>query len=256
MLWKRRDIARTYISQVRDQVDPTVVPVFPPDTLLEVGDTVTVDDGRLVRRASVLPRVVTDVTEHPTGPQSFASAGSVSIGPSVQVPNPVGGDLLKATVRFAKAHAVVASFQAGVQRQVLDADAFGRALLQLWRDGDLNQLHAVVWGVRRCSGGTVLVAQSDGATVDVLADPALLGPAGLTLSGMSVGVELVADQASVWQLSTASVPLTASVRLLGLTADQRQVVDTFGFEDIGAELGEGALTAPASLTVEDWLSRV
>src|ERR1700730_847309 len=128
-----KPIARIYISELRSSLDPEIVPVFSPDDALEIGDFCSFEDGRLVSRGNVTDRgLALQVTEAPVNPFEFASNGKVSLSPSVKLPNPAGGDLLKTTLSFAKARAVVASYQSGVERSVKDADAFAEQLMQLW----------------------------------------------------------------------------------------------------------------------------
>lgn len=259
MGWFRKDLARIYVEEMCDRIDPTVVPVFPPDTTLDVGDYCSFDDGRLVRRGSVVGRAGLSVTveEHTVGAHGFSSAGKVSISPSVIVPNPVGGELAQATIDFHKARAVVASFPSGVERRVPDADAFGEALMRLWYAKELNVERVVVWSVRKAPGGTVVVSEKGGNHVEVLVDTALLGAAGLNLAGLSVGVTFGKERHATWKLSTPDVPMVTSVRLLALADDQKRIVDAFGFvNDRDAVAARAAETRPAAVTSADVLSRL
>src|SRR5687767_13011488 len=128
-----RSIARIYIEEIRTRLDETVVPIFSPDTAIDVGDFGAFEDGQFVRKGNVDARgIALDIDETAASAFDFASAGKVQIGGSVKVPNPLGGDLVKSTIRFSGSKAVVASFKSGVDRVIGDADRFGEELLKLW----------------------------------------------------------------------------------------------------------------------------
>lgn len=180
----------------------------------------------------------------------YASSGKVTIAPSVTVPNPAGGDLLKTKLSSTKSHAVVASFQGGVERRVQNADDFGQTLLKLWYGKKLNKDRVVVWSLRQSDGGTVVVSQDGGNDLEVMANSALLGPAGLTLGGLSVGVEFGTEQKATWKLSSNSVPLVAWARLFKLDDRHQDAVDAFRFESEPQLASELAGQRPASFTAE------
>jgi hypothetical protein len=69
--------------------------------------------------------------------------------------------------------------------------------------------------------------------VDVMADSALLGPAGPTLAGLSVRVQFGAGQKATWKLSSSDVPLVVWARLFRLDDRHKAAVDAFGFESDG-----------------------
>jgi len=250
-----KPIARIYVKELRTRLDPTVVPIFAPDTTIDVGDFGTFTDGQFVSRGNVSSRGARlDVGESPVNAFEFASSGKVTIGPSVDLPNPAGGKLLKTQLSFTKSEAVVASFQGGVERRVRDADAFGQALMELWYGKKLNKDRVVVWSLRRATGGTVLVSEDGNNKVDVMADSALLGPAGLTLAGLSVGVQFGAEQKATWKLSSSNIPLVVWARLFRLDDRYEAAVDAFGFESDGPRLqAEVGGKRPASFTADDLL---
>lgn len=231
MRWFSKPAARIYIEEVRASLDKKVVPVFSPDTALDVGDFCSFDDGQLLKRGSVTDRGMTlDVKEEPAAPFEFASSGKVSLSPSVTLPNPAGGELLKTVLSFTRSKAVVASYQAGVERFVRDSDAFGDELMALWYGKALRTDRVVVWSVKRATGGTVLVSEDGNNEVEIFADSALLGPAGITLAGLSAGVTFGAERKTTWRMSSKAKPLVVWARVLKLSRDQAQVVDAFGFE--------------------------
>jgi hypothetical protein len=250
-----KPIARIYVSELRTSLDSTVVPIFTPDTAIEVGDVGSFDDGRFVRKASVKDRGLSfDIDENPVNAYEYASSGKVSFGPSAKIPNPMGGELLKAVVSFTKAKAVVVSFRGGVQQSVRDADAFSDGLMQLWYRKELRTDRVVVWSVRRATSGTVLVSEDGGNQVEVMADSALLGPAGITLAGLSVGVQFGAERKATWKMPPGDAPLVVWARILGLSKDQASVVDEFGFES-DTRPG-GPAIAPVAFTADDLIEEL
>src|SRR5436189_2286637 len=97
----KKPIAHIYVSEVRRRMDPLVVPIFTPDTAIDVGDFGSFEDGRFVRRGNLADRrVALDVTEDHHAGFEFASDGKVSIEPAGTVPNPAGGQLVQAKLKF------------------------------------------------------------------------------------------------------------------------------------------------------------
>jgi hypothetical protein len=167
----RKPIARIYVSEVRERMDPDVVPIFTPDTAIDVGDFGSFEEGRFVSKGNLVKRgVELDIIEDNHVGFEFASGGKVSIGPSVTAPNPAGGQLLQATLKFSKSRAVVAAFQGGVERKVSDADTFAETLAKLWASKELRTDRAVVWLVRRATGGTVVVSEEGDNEVQLIAN--------------------------------------------------------------------------------------
>jgi hypothetical protein len=253
-----KPIARIYVEELRTRLDPLVVPIFTPDTDIDVGDFGSFLDGRYVRRGNVADRGLRpDVDDEPISGFEFASAGKVRFGASAKVPNPLGGELFKAVIGFEKAKAVVASFKGGVERSARDADRFAEQLLELWYGRQLPTDRVVVWSVRRASGGTVVVSEEGNNEVEVLADSALLGPAGITLAGLAVGVTFGAERKATWKLTSDNGPLVSWARLVRLTPDQTRAVDAFGFDRSPDELrSEVAGQAPASFTTDNLLEQL
>jgi hypothetical protein len=246
-----KPIARIYVNELRTFLDPSVVPVFSPDAVLDVGDFCSFEDGRLISRGNVADRgVALHVDETPTSAFEFASSGKVSLSPSVTLPNPAGGELLKTVLSFTKARAVVASYQNGVERSVSDADAFAEQLMQLWYGKTLRTDRVVVWSVRRAVGGTVLVSEDDDNQVEIYADSALLGPVGITLAGLAAGVTFGAERKATWKMSSGAMPLVVWARVLKLSKDQAEVVDAFGFEASAANV---PAIKPVAFTTDDLL---
>ena len=118
-----------------------------------MGDFGTFEGGQFVSRGNVSSRIgQLDVIQSPVNAFDYASSGRVTIAPLAAVPNPAGGNLLKAKLSFTKSAAVVASFQGGVESRVSDADTFGQALMELWHGKKLNKDRVVVWLLRRADG--------------------------------------------------------------------------------------------------------
>lgn len=249
-----RDIARIYVDEVRKRMDRTVVPVFPPDTELDVGDTVTLEDGRLNWKSSLKDRtgIHLDVHEYAVAGQEFGSASKVSLGPSVAVAGPLGGQLVKATLFFAQGRSVAASFRPGTERRARDIDAFGADLMRLWMGDQLKRNRWVVAAVRRSAGGTVIVSEEGDNQIDVLADAGQLGPAGLTVADLAVGVTFGKERKLTWKISDPAIPLVWWVRLLRLDRKQRQVIDGYGFQPERAAT-DPALQRPTTVTASDML---
>jgi hypothetical protein len=225
-----KPVASVYVDELRKRLDKRTVPVFPPDTTIEVGDFGSFEDGRFEKRGNVGRDrgLVFEVTNDRVGAFDFGSAGKVELGPSVELPNPVGGTLLKSTIRFTSSRAVVVSFKGGVEMKAQDADAFSEDLLKLWFSRELPTDRAVVWSVRRMDGGTAIVSESGDNTLDVMADSALLGPAGITIPNLALGVTFGTERQATWKLSSPDLPLLASIRLVRLRRDH--VEDAFRFE--------------------------
>jgi hypothetical protein len=254
-----RPIARIYVRELRRRLEPLVVPIFTPDTSIEVGDFGSFDGGRFVRKGNLADRgVAPDVTEDGHAGFEFASAGKVSIGPSLTMPNPAGGgELVKATLNFERSQAVVVSFRPGVDRSVRDADAFGETLVGLWASKELRTDRAVVWSVRRAGGGTVVVSEEGDNEVELVADSALLGAAGITLSGLSAGVTFGFERKATWKLSTSTDELVIWARLYRLDRRAAQAVDAFGFEPGSPELAAHVKSIkPVAVSADDVLSQL
>src|SRR3954452_133903 len=165
----RKPIAAIYVKELRVRLEPLVVPIFTPDSAIAVGDFGSVDDGRFVRRGNVADRgVAIEPKDDGMAPFDFSSAGKVHLGPTVELPNPAGGTLVKGSLHFSKSRAVVTSFKAGVEHTVKDADSFGEQLLRLWYANELPASRNVVWSVRVATGGTVVVSEEGDNTVDVM----------------------------------------------------------------------------------------
>lgn len=228
----RKPIARVYVDQLRHAFDDTTVPIFTPDTDIEVGYFGSFDEGRFVKRGKVEDLgVQVQVDQHKTGGFKWASGGAVSFGPSVEIPGPSGEPLIESTVHFESAKSVAVSYPPGTERSVRDADAFGRQLMNLWSERQLRTDRVVVWAVRHAPGGTVIISRERNNTVEVVADAGLLGAAaGISLSSLAVGVDFGAQSGATWALSERSTPLVVWARVLKIDDKTKQAVDAFGFE--------------------------
>jgi hypothetical protein len=236
-------VAAAYIGELKAGLDQTWVPVFPPDTQVNVGDFGSFEDGRWIRRGSVFQRGLTPVLAAPTGtaPWSWASTAGVTFGPSVKIPSPVGGELVEAMISFGGKRGVVVSYGEGAENGVADADQFAAELWQLWWYRSLPVDRAVVWRTRTAATGTVMVAVERGAKVTVSIDAAKLaaiaGAAAVGLAELRLGVNLSADRGSTYGLSRVgdgTEGLTQWVSLYCLSQkDQPRVIDAHGFQERG-----------------------
>lgn len=225
----RQPIAAVYVRELRKGLDPLIVPVFTPDVDLAVGDVGSFEDGRFVRRSHVRQRgLEVELEETEVPPFVFASQGKVEVGPTVKADG-----LASATVRFKQGRAVVASFAAGAESTVTDPDAFAAELGGRWARNELNRDRAVIWSLRRVRGGTVMVSEQGGTSLDVSMDAALLGAAGITVPGLSLGASFASEHSGVWAMSAPGSPLVAWIRLYK-PARGGGAQDAFPFDPSGA----------------------
>jgi hypothetical protein len=250
-----KPVASIYVREIRTSLDPDIVPVFTPDTAIDVGDFGSFEDGRFVRKGNLADRGIDLGTrERPVNPFNFASAGKVTVGPSVNVPGPTGQNLLKADINFTRSKAVLASYRDGTERFVPDADTFASQLAQMWRDKELRTDRMVVWSVRKASGGTVVVSEDGGNRVEVLADASLLGPVGITLSSLALGVNFGAERKAIWKMTAGQAEFTVWARLFRVDDDFTGAVDAFGFD--AAKAKQGLEPRSVAFTSADLLSRL
>jgi hypothetical protein len=241
-------IAEIYVDQVRHRIDERTVAIFPPDTVLRVGDFGSFEDGRFLRKGTLKSRgfyfepadpypdgdnhskgtgdTVIAIQSDEAAAFEYATAGKVNIGATGLVKSVIGPQLARAVVSFTENKALVASFADGIQREPVDIDRFAEQLLQMWKGGDLAPNRLVVVGVRRSRGGTVLVATEGGSSVEVLVDPTQL-VGSINVGSLQAGAKFGAEQKSVWKMATAK-ELTVSVMLLGYAGGKAR--DVFGFE--------------------------
>ena len=249
-LFSKTSIASIYVKELRTRLDQKIVPVFPPDGEVDVGDFGSFEDGEFVVKGNVAARGVPvgELESSEVGGFDFVSSGKVEIGPTVEAP----GNLAKASITFTGSRAVVASFGPGVDETVPDADAFEAALLSTWRDGTLRTDRAVVWSLRRVDSGTIIVSRDAGTTVDVMVDAAVAAAVGIALPTLALGVKFGSNSTSAWQKSESERPLVAWARLLRLRGDR--AVDGFGFDRAA---GDGLATASvADFTTDDLLAEL
>ncbi len=247
-----RAVASTYIGELKSHLDPKFVPVFTPDTAIDVGDFGAFEGGRFIKKGNVTDRSLElDIVETPVAAQTFASSGKVNINPSATVQ--VGDrKLLAATLHFSRSKAIVAAFRAGVDRGVRDADRFADQLARLWTDGELRGDRCVVWHVRRVHGGTVIVLQDGGNDVALAADPTVLGAPMINFGNLSVNVEFGASSKALWTIPPQDGDLLVS---MGVYCWRKgKVKDAFGFETKDA--APAAPIRPALLSADDLLDQL
>jgi hypothetical protein len=249
-----KPIARIYIEEIRTKMDDKVVPIFSPDTAIDVGDFGSFEDGQFVKKGNIRNRGLdVEVDESPAGAYDFASTNKVTVGVSVKVPNPAGGELFKSTIKFGGSKAVAASFKGGVDRSVQDADLLSDKLLDLWYRGELPTERVVIWAIRRAGGGAVVISAEGDNEVEVFADPVAVGAAGITLASLSAGVTFGAERKATWKLTKGDVPLVVWARMLRLSDDQRRVVDAFKFDEARTAAPD---LKPSTFTTDDLLEEV
>jgi hypothetical protein len=222
-----RAVAHTYIRELQVHLDRKYVPVFTPDTVIEVGDFGSLEDGRFIRKGNVADRgLELDILETRVAAQTFASTGKVTISPSASVQ--VGDQkLLEATLKFSKSKAIVTAFRRGVDQGVRDADRFADQLTALWTSKDLRTDRCVVWHVRRAHGGTVIVSQDGDNSVALTADPTALGVPAINFGNLALHVELGASTKAVWTIPPQDGDLVVSMGLYRWGG--REAEDAFGF---------------------------
>ena len=103
-------------------------------------------------------------------------------------------------------------------------------LAKLWASRRSVPIGPSRWSVRRAKGGTIVVSEEGDNEVELVADTALLGPAGITLGGLSAGVSFGAERKATWKVSAPAANLVIWARLYKLDPATKQAVDAFGFE--------------------------
>lgn len=246
-----RAIAQTYLRELKVHLDRKYVPVFTPDTAIEVGDFGALEDGRFIRKGNVADRGLTlDILETPVAAQTFASTGKVTISPSATV-QVAGQKLLGATLTFKKSKAIVTAFRSGADQGVRDADRFADQLTELWTSKDLRTDRCVVWHVRRAHGGTVIVSQDSDNSVALTADPTMLGAPAINFGNLSLHVELGASSKAVWTIPPQDGDLLVSMGLYRWGG--REAEDTFGYIDRSSA---AIIGRPAPVEADDLLAQL
>ena len=214
-------IARIYIEELRRGLDETVVPVFQPDTPVEVGTIGSFEDGQFIPRGQLKDRGASFEVRSgaPTPTWAFQSEAGVNLSPAVELALPDGTKIFSAKLSFAGKQGVAISCQEVVETTVDDADDFDRVIWELYLAGKLRVDRLVVWSVRRATQGTVVVATQSGASVDLTAP--VLGA--LTLDGLSAGVNFATSKGVGYSVSGAA--LTTFVRLKRVTPDGRVPIE-------------------------------
>jgi hypothetical protein len=224
-------IARIYIDELRHGLDGTVVPVFAPDTRLEVGSIGSFEDDQFIPRGHLRERgAEIPAAPGPTTPTwSFRSQGKVELSPAIELGLPDGTKAFAAKLSFSGGRGVVASFAEVVEMTAVDADDVDRAIWELYLAGRLRPDRLVVWSLRRAARGTVVVSGERGASVKLTA-PVL---STLTLDGLSAGVSFGNSKGIGYLLSGAEV--TAWVRLKRITPAGRTPVEDIRRFDVDVQ---------------------
>jgi hypothetical protein len=225
-------IADTYVRQLR-QLDATVIPMFPPSDQVTVGSIGTYKGGRYVETSHLRDRLPEPPVEAKRGSELFQTQGAVSLVPLDATVGVAGKQLVKGSLRFGRDDAVVASFHDIVESKVPDKDEFQRYVQGLYQQGELRADRVVVWKVRLATSGAIVVANGKSASVDVSADPSVLGGP-LSLSNLGLGVSFSNERNTGYLLSDAS--LVVSFSAIYLPPDDSVVVEDLSpFADRGVE---------------------
>jgi hypothetical protein len=219
-------IAQTYVGELRNHVDASVVPIYPPNAIVPVGAIGTIADGRFITRVTMqeLGRELVTTPDAAPVDMVYATSGRVNIGPTAEVPGPGGTTLAKATLSFAGGKAVLASMKSvsGVRANVRE---FDRILWELLLAKELASDEVAVWSVSTAVSGAVVVAVDKSSSIDVSV------PVGgvLGFAQLSVGASFSNDRNTSFHLSGG--PFTVSVRLRRPTPNAgKPVGDVFGIE--------------------------
>jgi hypothetical protein len=158
----------------------------------------------------------------------FASEGAVDLAPDGTVS--IGGvDLLKGKLSFRRDRAVVASFRGVTETTAVWTSELNSQVWQLYLNGRLAPTSVVVRTVRRAVSGTVVVSRKGGITVELAADPKLLGGL-LSLQGLGAGVTFTGGTQASMQLSGPD--MTPFVRVKGVDESAwGDLVDVKAFEN-------------------------
>jgi hypothetical protein len=221
----RPTLAQIYVRELRGRLDGTLVPLFPPDTRVRVGDIGYFDRGQFISTqrnlASDYGIKLDIVSDAVPGDWNFSSEGAVSLIPEASVS--VGGvELLRGRLSFTANRAVVVSFSGLKEEQAVWASEMDRALWSLYITEQLPMSHCVVWAVRACPTATIIVNRKAGTEVEIAADSALLGGI-LSFQGLGAGVKFVGGSQASLQLSGSDfIPF---MRAKGLTGSQYQDIE-------------------------------
>jgi hypothetical protein len=221
-----KDIATIYVKELRDGLDESLIPVFPPNTIVAVGSVGRVRDGRFVPHGSLqeMGAKLAIVPQGVAADMTFTTQGKVQLGPTVRIPAPDGSDLASATLSFTGDRSVAATFAKVTSERAVLAE-FDRVLYEQLVAGNLSADDVVAWSVSVAESGTVVVAAKGGASVDLRAPI----PGDVGFDTMALGVTFANDKNTSFRVSSA--PLYASVRLRRVTPTARQPVgDVFGLE--------------------------
>ena len=97
-MFRKPSLADIYVRELSTQLDNSLIPLFTPDTAVEIGTTGRFVDGRFVATGH-LRTFLGDVPETVSGALSnwsFASENSVRLEPQVSVPGlPTGGPMVQ-----------------------------------------------------------------------------------------------------------------------------------------------------------------
>jgi hypothetical protein len=227
-------LAQIYIKELRTRLDSTLVPLFAPDAAVAVGAIGYFDQGQFVSDGTTLADLgVTVTARNDTTPSDwvFASEGAVELAPKGTVC--VGGvDLLKGSLSFRRDRAVVASFRGVTESTAVWTPELNRAVWELFMTGRLEQNSVVVRTVRAAESGTVVVTRKGGISVELTADPKLLGGL-LSLQGLGAGVTFTGGTQAAVQLSGPG--MTPFARLKGIDeSDAAKLADVKRFDKSSA----------------------
>jgi hypothetical protein len=231
-LFGKPTLAQIYVKELRTRLDSTLVPLFAPDVNLTVGVIGSFDKGQFVSSGATMADDFGITIPTRGDPKAsdwvFASEGAVELAPEGTVS--VGGvDLLKGKLSFRRDRAVVASFKSVTETTAIWTSELNLQVWELYLNGRLPLTSVVVRTVRTAASGTVVVTRKGGITVELAADPKLLGGL-LSLQGLGAGVTFTGGTQAAVQLSGPG--MTPFVRAKGVDESEwGKLVDVKSFEE-------------------------
>jgi len=222
-IFRKPSLADIYVRELSGSLDPSLVPLFTPDTAVEIGTTGRFVEGRFETTGTLAQLGVPTVEKslHKAASDwAFTSGDSVQLEPQGEVPGPLGTPLLTARLRFSGDRAVVAAFS-GV-KEANPSQALDDILWQLYADGRLDPDEVVISYLRTAESGTVVVNRKRDVSVELLADPSVVG-AVLSMQALGLGVTFGAGRQASFQLSGRR--LVPFVRAKGLSKDLRPRIE-------------------------------
>ena len=209
-------LAQIYIEAFRKQVDEQMLPVWTPDVNVEVGDVGFLRDRQFVPTSNLRKMSLDWEPRYDTAQASWSvvTSESVSLSVDANVSLPGGGELAAGTLKFDKGSGVVASFADVVDESVDDWEALMPKVVSLYMKSVIRYDRVVVWSVRRCASGTVVVSSKSGSSIEVAVDASQL-PFGISIDGLGLGATFGKQNGAVFKVASKSglTPIIRTMRL-------------------------------------------